>query len=113
MKTVSLGQSAEAAVAQRLTNAGFKILDTNWRTRYCEIDIIAAKEAIIYFVEVKYRRSGTQGEGLDYITSGKLRQVRFAAKLWTTQNKYEGDWRILAAAVTGRDFDQIELCEIT
>ncbi|MEX1995422.1 MAG: YraN family protein [Candidatus Saccharimonadales bacterium] len=112
MKTTSLGQKAEEAVAHLLIKNGYKMLDTNWRTRYCEIDIIAAKDKVVYFIEVKYRSSADQGDGLAYITPEKQRQVRFAANLWTSQNNYEGDWRIMAAAVAGPGYEKIDIVNI-
>ena len=54
MKTTAVGQQAESAVAEELKRQGYKILDRNWKTTVCEIDIIAKKSRIIYFVEVKY-----------------------------------------------------------
>jgi Holliday junction resolvase-like predicted endonuclease len=112
VKTTVRGRGAEAAVAERLVADGYEILKTNWRTRYCEVDIIAKKAGVVYFVEVKYRATLGQGEGLDYITPAKLRQITFAARLWTTANDYGGDWRIIAAAVSGPQFEQIETVEL-
>jgi uncharacterized protein (TIGR00252 family) len=77
MKTTFIGQSAEERVAKLLEKAGFKILARNWRTRICEIDIVANKNKIIYFVEVKFRSSEKQGSGLEYITPKKLKQSCF------------------------------------
>jgi uncharacterized protein (TIGR00252 family) len=110
--TTATGQAAEAAVTKYLTSQVFKIIDRNWRTRVCEIDIIAQKDKTIYFVEVKYRTQHFQGDGFDYITPKKLKQMQFAAELWVQQNNWSGDWRLAAAAVTGYDYDQIELLEI-
>jgi Holliday junction resolvase-like predicted endonuclease len=31
---------------------------------------------------VKYRRNANQGSGLEYVTSKKLEQMRFAAENW-------------------------------
>ncbi len=83
-KTVvrSIGQIAEDEAAEYLQNKGYQIVDRNWRTKYCEIDIIAIKSNMIYFVEVKYRRQANQGGGMAAITPKKLKQMQFAAELW-------------------------------
>lgn len=111
MKTTTTGRQAEAAVAEYLVQSGFKILAKNWRTRWCEIDIIAQKDKIVHFIEVKYRVSDTHGSGFDYITKHKLSQIKFAAHFWTAQSNWEGDYRIVAAEVAGLNYEDIELVE--
>jgi uncharacterized protein (TIGR00252 family) len=111
MKTTFIGQGAEERVAKLLQKAGFKILARNWRTRVCEIDIVANKNKIIYFVEVKYRSSEKQGSGLDYITPKKLKQMHFAAEIWVLENNWDGDYRIAAAEIS--DFsDGVRIVEV-
>jgi uncharacterized protein (TIGR00252 family) len=112
MASTSVGQQAEARVADYLIENGFKILNANWRTRWCEIDVIAQKDKIVYFIEVKYRLNQTHGTGFEYITRHKLSQIRFATKFWTAQNNWEGDCRLIAAEVSGLDFSHINLTEI-
>lgn len=114
MKTTGIGRAAEAAAAKYLTSQGFSILEQNYRTRFCEIDIVAKHKRVIYFVEVKYRSSDQQGGGLDYITPRKLSQIKFAANIWTSQHDWEGDVRLLAAAVSseGGQFVVDEIIEI-
>ncbi|MEX0881265.1 MAG: YraN family protein [Candidatus Saccharimonadales bacterium] len=112
MRTTATGHNAEAAVASYLASNGFKILGRNWRTRWCEIDIIANNNKIIYFIEVKYRLSELHGSGFEYITSHKLNQIKFAARFWNAQNNWDGDYRIIAAEVSGLDYAIIELVEI-
>jgi Holliday junction resolvase-like predicted endonuclease len=109
MKTTFIGKDAESRIADFLKANKFKILAQNWRTRVCEIDIVAQKEKVVYFVEVKYRSSDKQGSGLEYITPKKLGQMHFAAEIWNQQNDWEGDYRILGAEVTD---DKIKIVEI-
>lgn len=112
MTKTATGRNAESAVADYLVGEGYKILDKNWRNRWCEIDLIAQKDKITYFIEVKYRLSDTYGSGFEYITPQKRRQVTFAAEFWAAQNKWGGDSRLLAAEVTGINFENIHLVEI-
>lgn len=112
MKTTEQGRLAEAAVADHLAELGYKIIARNWRTRRCEIDLVAQKQSVIYFVEVKYRAEFTQGEGLEYITAKKLKQINFAAEVWTAEHNWSGDYRLLAASVSGPNAEHIELIEI-
>ena len=112
MKTTATGRSAEAAAANYLTRQGFVITDKNWRTRWCEIDIIAVKDKVVYFIEVKYRSSESQGSGFEYIGPNKLRQLRFAVDFWAADNDWGGDCRLYGAEVSGLDYGNIGLVEI-
>ncbi|HVS58945.1 MAG TPA: YraN family protein [Candidatus Saccharimonadales bacterium] len=103
MSTTDTGRQAEAAAADYLQKQGYKIVERNWKTPQCEIDIVAKKGACVYFVEVKYRVSSRQGGGLDYITVAKQRQMRFAAEMWCAQHHWGGD-ASLAAIEVGGDF---------
>ena len=104
MTTFDTGRRAEAVAAQFLTDKGCTVVDQNWRTRWCEIDVVAERDNIMYFCEVKYRRTGTQGRGLDYITPRKLAQMRFAAEFWVQQHTWLGDYQLCAIEVAGDNF---------
>ena len=95
-----------------LREQGFEIIDRNWKTKVCEIDVIAQKDRTMYFVEVKYRRSDFQGGGFEYITAQKMHKMNFAAEIWKQTYKWTGDYRLMAAAVTGDDCQDIELIEL-
>jgi uncharacterized protein (TIGR00252 family) len=86
-----VGRQAENIAAEFLRQKGFKILEQNWKTRRCEIDIIASKNKVVYFVEVKHRREDSQGGGLAAITKKKLNQMRFAAEMWRNAHQSSGD----------------------
>ncbi len=99
------GKNAEEATSEYLRRNGFTILDQNWKTRQCEIDIIARKESCIYFVEVKYRTSASQGDGFEYVTASKQRQMAFAAQYWVTVNNWEDEYVLSAASVSGENYE--------
>lgn len=70
------------------------------------------KADIIYFIEVKYRASFFQGDGFEYITDQKLKKMTFGAEVWKQHHNWNGDYRLMAAAVSGLDCEQIELLEL-
>ncbi len=110
MSTTKTGREAESLVAEWLKKQGHKIVSMNWRTRWCEIDIVSKHKNCIYFTEVKYRSSSDWGSGLDYITPKKLKQMHFAAEFWLTENNWTKDSLLQAAEVDTEG--QINLVEL-
>ncbi len=101
MTNYAAGHDAEKTAADYLRRHGYKILELNWRTKYCEIDIVAQKSGIVYLVEVKYRRSIAYGSGLEYITPKKLQQMKFAAEMWVNHKNWTKDYRLAAIGIDG------------
>ena len=99
------GSIAETKVSEYLTSTGYRIVARNWKTKACEIDIVAVKDKVLYFVEVKYRERADQGDGFDYITPKKLDQMAFAAKYYVAIDKWHGELVLSAASVSGPDFE--------
>ncbi len=99
--STAIGRLAETAAAEYLRRNKFKIMDQNWRTRWCEIDIVAQKAGVIYFVEVKYRSSDRQGGGLDYITPRKVDQMRLAVDFWQASHPNDANYRLGAIELSG------------
>lgn len=105
MSSVSVGQTAESKAADFLTAKGYKVIERNWRTRWCEIDLVIEKGGTIYFVEVKHRTSIHQGAGMEYVTKRKLEQMSFAAQLWVAQHNWEAAYELSAIEVSGSEFE--------
>ena len=101
--TRQIGDRGEQAAADWLVADGHEIIERNWRTRYCEIDIVSKKDNVLYFTEVKYRKNDDFGDGLAAITNKKQQQMRFSAEMFTAKNtQYEGcDMQMLAISVDG------------
>ncbi len=95
---VTTGKLAETAAARYLVKQGYHIIEENWRTKWCEVDVIAVKRGIVYFVEVKHRAKAAQGDGLEAITKKKRNQMKFAAELWRKKFKHTGDARLSVIA---------------
>lgn len=104
MTTFDDGRRAEAVAADYLKRQGCAIVAQNWRTRWCEIDVIAQRDKVVYFCEVKYRLTNNQGTGLDYITPKKLHQMQFAAEAWVHLTGWKGEYQLSAIEVSGPEF---------
>src|SRR5256885_7029291 len=81
----ALGDLGERIASQHLERAGYTILATNFRTRFGELDLVAADERCLVFCEVKTRIAGTRrgpAGPLDAIGPRKRAQVRAMAREW-------------------------------
>lgn len=102
--TRSIGDISEMLAAEELVRRGHTIIDRNWKTKYCEIDVISQKGDRIYFTEVKHRKNAKHGDGLDAITPAKQRQMTFAARMYAQAHKLANvNLQLLAVATTGDD----------
>jgi len=74
-KHLKIGRIGEDLAVKDLKSRGFKILDQNYWKPYGEIDIVAKKNDIIHFVEVKTVTRDYFNVNLQKFSEGKLRQV--------------------------------------
>jgi putative endonuclease len=86
-----LGRRGEDLAAAFLTEAGYLVVDRNWRCSQGEIDIVAVDGVETVFVEVKTRSSVAFGHPFDAITAQKLARLRRLAAAWCAANP--GDHR--------------------
>jgi putative endonuclease len=82
-----LGKIGEDIATAYLQDKGYEILVRNWRFERVELDIVARKDSILVFCEVKTRRSVSHGVPSDAITPIKLQHIRTAALHWLTNNQ--------------------------
>ena len=81
------GFFAEDYAAKLLTLKGYKILKRNFWTPFAEVDIIATKDRVLVFVEVKARWSSKFGKPEEAVNFRKLERIRRAGELFALQNK--------------------------
>lgn len=105
------GRIAENIAAEYLLQNEFEILDQNWRTKVCEIDIIATKNNIVYLIEVKYRKSDKFGDGFAAITPKKRRQLQFAGRVWQHWTGFEGSIQVGIVSVSSQPAKVIDFIE--
>ena len=74
-----LGKLGEDCAAKFLEDNGYEIIARNFRIRSAEIDIIAQKDGVIVFVEVKARSSIRHGLPVEAVNFRKQRKIIEAA----------------------------------
>ena len=94
------GRHGEQLAANYLKQHGYDILVTNWHCTHGEIDIIARKENVLVFVEVKTRRSASTQAAFASITPRN--RERLIASVYAYLDDYPEDdpaWRIDAIGI--------------
>jgi putative endonuclease len=86
----ALGQHGEALVADWYEQAGYEILDRNWRRREGELDLVLGRGRIVVFCEVKTRSSNRFGAPVEAVTATKQRRIRVLAGLWLGERSFRG-----------------------
>jgi putative endonuclease len=76
------GRLGEELAARALERNGWEILARCWRDGPRELDLVAAREGTLAFVEVRTRRNASLGETLASVTPAKRREVERAAAAW-------------------------------
>ena len=74
-----LGKQGEEIAEKYLLQHGYEILHRNWRHSHYEIDIIAKKNEVVHFVEVKLRSSKIFGFPEESVNRKKFRFLLQAA----------------------------------
>ena len=100
------GNLAEDKACEFLLNSGFLIVEKNFYSRFGEIDVIATKDEVLHFIEVK--------SGLDYesaiqnITPQKLSRLIKTGNVYLKKNVLDVDFVYDAIVVTPKNIEFVE-----
>lgn len=98
-----LGDRGEELAARHLERAGWSIESRNFRFGRKEVDLVARRDEVVAFVEVKTRSGLGYGHPLEAITWRKRREIRQVAEAWIDRHGRPGDsYRFDAVAVLFR-----------
>ena len=99
----ALGEWGERAAREFLAREGYSIHETNWHCARGELDIIAERDGILVFVEVKTRRGGGSdawNAALESITPRKRERLLAAIYHYLDDvGLEENEWRLDVIAV--------------
>jgi len=79
-KHLETGKEGEEMAAAWLLGQGFTILHRNWKHSYFELDVIAEREGVLHFIEVKTRTTDTYGHPEEGVTAKKLERLMNAGE---------------------------------
>ena len=100
MAAVSKGAAGEVLAARYLRDNGYDLLAANYRCRFGEIDIIAADDEYIIFVEVKTRRPDARYTPREAVTADKQERIVKTAALYLQRYPTELQQRFDVVEVT-------------
>jgi len=82
---LDLGKLGEVMARDYLLQQGFKILDQNWRYGHMEVDVVASKNDILHFIEVKTRRNHEFGYPEESVDDKKMENLIDVAEAYQTK----------------------------
>ncbi len=116
-----VGKIGEELAVKFLKKKGYRILERNYRRKWCEVDIIAEKpakrrifgdseEGILVFVEVKTRRGERFGAPEESVDWRKKKQLARSARAFVSFNNYPGRYRVdVVCVVLGDDWKPVRI----
>lgn len=109
MSRAETGRLGENAAAEYLEKRGYRIVERNYSRRCGEIDIIAYKDKIICFVEVRTRAAGSMLSGAQTVDIRKMQRVYKTACLWLMEHEADYQPRFdVAEIVSSKDGSRAE-----
>ena len=103
-----VGGAGEDFATKMLEETGYMIIERNYRTNMGEVDIIASKDGVLHFIEVKTRTSDEYGFPADAVDETKQKRIRNAARHYLANKK--GSWSEVSFDVFEVMANHIEDC---
>ena len=113
MRRQEVGKLGEESARKFLKKRDYRILETNFRCREGEIDIIAQQGDYLVFIEVRTKSNLDFGTPEESVTSRKKQKLIASALTYTsTHQNLPSSWRIDIVAIEVSDNGNIKRIEI-
>ena len=103
--SLKVGKEAEEKAVAYLQTKGFEIFTCNFHSKFGEIDIVAFKEGVIHFCEVKFSQ---HYDPLWRITPSKLAKIIKTIGYYFLRYPSSSDYQIDAILVTPENIEIIK-----
>ena len=100
-----VGLKAETRAVEYLKKHGYSIVDRNFHSRFGEIDIVAKKDDILHFFEVKYSKTY---DAIERITPRKLQKIIKTIDYYIYKKSIDVDFQIDALIVNDKLIEIVE-----
>ena len=101
----AVGNLAEDKAVRYLKGMGFEIVERNFYSKFGEIDIIAIKDKVLHFIEVK---SGKNFDPIYAVTPKKLDKILKTVNYYILKKKINSEIVIDALIIKGDDIELLE-----
>ncbi len=101
MEKLSVGAVGEKLAARWYRFRGYKILETNYRLRNAEVDIVAENSKYLCFIEVKTRKTDKFGMPCEAVDYRKRQKIILGAKYYLLKHPTDKEIRFDVAEVIG------------
>ena len=110
MNRRATGSRYEKIAAAYLIEAGYEIIQQNYRFPHGEIDIVAKHGEYLVFIEVKYRSGSSMGDPLEAVDCRKQKRIRNTARVYLYEHGYseEQPCRFDVVAILGKEIRLIQ-----
>ena len=109
----NVGKGGEDVACQFLERKGYKVIERNYRRKWGEIDIIAVKDEIVRFVEVKaVSRESEAYRPEELLHRMKLRKVARTAALYMESHRDNREYQIDAVTVVMNQETHMARCRL-
>jgi putative endonuclease len=102
------GKNGEDMAGKFLEAKGYSVLFRNYRYKKMEIDLIAQKENLLVFIEVKKRKNSIFGFPETFVSDRKASLVMTAAENFIFEHDWKGPVRFDIVAITGQEIVHFE-----
>jgi len=106
------GKWGEKVAAEYLSDNGYYVIKTGFRSRFGEIDIIAKNKEFITFVEVKTRKNAKFAEAKEFVGYTKQRKIIATANFWLLKRPVKLQPRFDVIEIYAKDGEETEQPQI-
>lgn len=107
-----LGTWGEEQAEQYLRLKGYGILHRDWKYRHYDLDIVAYKDGMVIFVEVKTRRDDYLMLPEQAVDRKKIRSLTIASSAYIKLFRVDADVRFDIISIVGRSDDDMKINHI-
>lgn len=86
---IGVGKHGEELAVRHLADAGYRIIERNYRCLLGEIDVVAKDGETLVFVEVKSRRGGGFGDPQEAVDSRKQEKISKIAQYYLKEKRLQ------------------------
>ncbi len=84
------GGRAEELGVTFLEKRGYRIIERNWQGRHGELDVVAERDGVLCFVEIRSRATRRFGTAAESVLGDKQRRLVRTAREWLMRYRAEG-----------------------